>query len=240
MRQQINIEVLVDVNAVAQRAATVIGELACAAVSTHGRFVVALSGGTTPWLMLRALGSKQLPWQHVHVAQTDERVAPAGHRERNLTQLQEELLGRTPLRPEQIHAMPVDSPDLNAAVAAYAATLRELAGSPPVFDLVHLGLGTDGHTASLVPGDPVLELSDQDVGLSGRHQGWYRMTLTLPAINRARSVLWVVTGKQKAAILLRLLDGDQSIPAGRVRRENAVVLADCAAARLIAADAGRQ
>ncbi|MGA8597915.1 MAG: 6-phosphogluconolactonase, partial [Bryobacteraceae bacterium] len=186
-------EVLDDAESVAQKAAAIIAEDARAAVAERGRFVMAVSGGHTPWLMLRALTSEQVPWQAVHVVQVDERVAPTGHPDRNLTHLRESLLDRAPLIPEHIHEMPVESPDLETASAQYAATLRQIAGSPPVLDLVHLGLGPDGHTASLVPGDPVLNVQDADVAISDVYQGWRRMTLTYPAINRSRRVLWVVT-----------------------------------------------
>ena len=125
--------------------------------------------------------------------------------------------------------MPVEAADLKAASAQYANTLEAIAGSPPVLDLVHLGLGPDGHTASLIPGDPVLEVNEEDVGVTGIYQGRQRMTLTYPIINRARAVMWLVTGDEKAGILGRLLVGDVSIPAGRVRADRATVLGDRAA-----------
>jgi 6-phosphogluconolactonase/glucosamine-6-phosphate isomerase/deaminase len=131
--------------------------------------------------------------------------------------------------------MPVESADLEAAAARYAATLHEIAGSPPVLDMVHLGLGPDGHTASLVPGDPALDVEDMDVVLSGPYQGRHRMTLTYPILNRARRILWIVTGSDKAGMVNRLLDGDETIPAGRIRRDGAVLLADETAAGLTAA-----
>ena len=231
-----NMEVLDDADSVAQRAAAIIAEDARAAVAERGRFVMAVSGGHTPWLMLRALTSEQVPWPAVHVVQVDERVAPTGHPDRNLTHLRESLLDRAPLGPEQIHEMPVESPDLQSAAAQYAATLRQIAGSLPLLDLVHLGLGPDGHTASLVPGDPVLNVQDADVAMTGVYQGRRRMTLTYPAINRSRRVLWVVTGSEKVEMLARLLRGDESIPAGRVRGKEALVLADRAAAGQLAAE----
>jgi len=160
----------------------------------------------------------------------DERVAPAGHPDRNLTHLQESFFGYVPLRPEQIHAMPVESPDLEAAAKRYALTLCEIAGSSPVLDLVHLGLGPDGHTASLVPGDPVLQVTTEEVALTGVYQGRRRMTLTYPIINRSRHILWLVTGSEKVGMLARLRVGDTSIPAGRVSQDQALVLADRAAA----------
>jgi 6-phosphogluconolactonase len=180
--------------------------------------------------MLRALASEDVPWESVHVVQVDERVAPAGDPDRNLTHLRESLLEHAPLSPDQIHAMPVESPDLNAAAKRYAMTLKEIAGSPPVLDLAHLGLGPDGHTASLVPGDPVLNVTDADVALTGVYQGRRRMTLTYPMLNRARRILWLVTGNDKVEALARLHDGDTSIPAGRIQQDQALVLADRAAA----------
>jgi 6-phosphogluconolactonase len=224
------IEVLDDAATVADAAATLVAEAARLAVAARGRFVVALSGGETPWAMLRALARLDVPWEAVHVLQVDERVAPPGDPDRNLTHLRETLLALAPLGPGRIHAMPVDAPDLEAAAAAYAAAMREVAGTPAVLDLVHLGLGADGHTASLVPGDPVLAITDADVALAGPYLGWRRMTMTYPPINRARRILWLVTGAGKAAALARLSAGDPTIPAGRVRQDRALVLADRGAA----------
>jgi 6-phosphogluconolactonase len=218
-------EVLGSAELVAQRAAAIIAEGARAAVAARGRFIMAVSGGHTPWVMLRALADEDVPWPSVHVVQVDERVAPAGHSDRNLTHLRGSLLDRA-----QIYEMPVESPALEAAAARYAATLERIAGSPPLLDLVHLGLGPDGHTASLVPGDPVLNITDADVALAGPYQGRLRMTLTYPIINRSRRILFVVTGSEKVDMLKRLVEGDESIPAGRVCRERALVLADSAAA----------
>ena len=200
------------------------------AVAARGRFIVALSGGQTPWIMLRGLAGEDVPWQRVHVVQVNERVAPLGDLDRNLTHLQEHLIEHAPLRPEQLHAMPVESPDLEAAAALYAQTLGEIAEVPPVLDLVHLGLGPDGHTASLVPGDPVLDVTDADVAMTGVYRGRRRMTLTYPILNRSRRILWLVTGREKAAVLVRLRDGNRSIPAGRICRDQALLLADLAAA----------
>jgi 6-phosphogluconolactonase len=225
-----NLEVLSDADAVARKAAATIAEEARSAVAERGRFVLAVSGGHTPWLMLRALASEDVPWDDVHLVQVDERVAPPEHPDRNLASLRASLLSRAPLRPEQVHAMPVDLLDLEAAAVQYAQTLAEIAGSPPILDLVHLGLGPDGHTASLVPGDPVLAVSDRDVALTGSYQRPRRMTLTYPIINRARRILWVVTGEEKAGALARLRDADHAIPAGRIEQEQALVLADRAAA----------
>jgi 6-phosphogluconolactonase len=162
-------------------------------------------------------------------------VAPAGDQDRNLTHLRESLLSQVSLPSGQFHAMPVEENDLEAAAASYASLLRQIAGSPPVLDLVHLGLGPDGHTASLVPGDPVLDVTDRDVAVTGVYQKRRRMTLTYPVLNRARCILWLVNGPEKAQILQRLASGDASIPAGRIRRDTAVVLVDRAAASNISA-----
>jgi 6-phosphogluconolactonase len=224
------IVVLADADAVAREAARLIADEARSAAAARGRFVVALSGGRTPWQMLRALSFEDVPWSHVHVVQVDERIAPAGDLDRNLACLRESLLERAPLDAEHIHAMPVEEIDLEAAARKYALTLESIAGTPPALDLVHLGLGSDGHTASLVPQDSVLRVSDRDVAVTGFYQKRRRMTLTYPALNRSRRILWVVTGAEKAEMLARLRDGDTSIPAGRVRRKDAVVLADRAAA----------
>ena len=224
------IRVLDDPKMVALEAAKTIAAEARSAVMTRGKFVMAVSGGRTPWQMLRILSGEDVPWKHVHVFQVDERVAPAGDPERNLTHLVECLLEQAPLRPEQIYAMPVEDRDLESATASYARTLEEIAGSPPVLDLTHLGLGADGHTASLVPGDPVLDLTEVDVALTGVYQEHRRMTLTYPALNRSRRILWVVTGEEKAGMLARLRDGDISIPAGRIRQDKALLLVDRAAA----------
>jgi len=224
------IRILADADAVAQEAAQVIAAEARSAVAARGRFIVAVSGGRTPWQMLRALAAEDVPWNGVHVVQVDERIAPAADPDRNLTHLRESLLEHAPLPPEHIYAMPVEAADLEAAARSYARILEKIAGNPPVLDLAHLGLGPDGHTASLVPGDPVLNVTDRDVALTGFYQKRRRMTLTFPALNRARRILWVVTGAQKAPMLVRLRDGDLSIAAGRIGREQGLVLADQPAA----------
>jgi 6-phosphogluconolactonase len=206
----VRIEALADLEQVARTAAAFTAGEAQGAVAARGRFIVAVGGGHTPWDDVACAGRS---WPDVHVVQ-----------------VRESLLEHCPLRSEQVHAMPVESADLEAASAQYATTLEEIAGAPVVLDLVHLGLGTDGHTASLVPGDPVLDVTDADVGVTGPYQGRRRMTLTYPILNRARRIVWLVTGREKAEMLARLHDGDRSIPAGRVRQQAAVVLADQKAA----------
>jgi len=226
----VQIQVLRDADAVAEKAAEIIIAEAQSAISARGRFVIALSGGQTPRRMFRALAGKGLDWANVFVFQADERVAPDGSPNRNLTPLRESLLQHAPLRPEQIFAMPVELPNLEAGSRSYASILERIAGAPAVLDLVHLGLGVDGHTASLVPGDPVLDVKDRDVALTGIYSGTRRMTLTYPILNRSRRILWVVTGGEKIEMLLRLRNKDVTIPAGRIRQDRAIVLADSAAA----------
>ena len=221
-------ETLPDPESVARRAAHVISASARDAVAARGRFLLALSGGATPRRLMRALADEDIPWASVHLFQVDERVAPGGHRERNLTHLQESLLQHLPIAP-RVHGMPVDRPELVQAAARYAATLRAVAGDPPVLDLVHLGLGDDGHTASLVPGDASTDLTDADVAVTNPYRGFRRMTMTYGVINRARAVLWVVTGRSKGPALARLRGGDARCPAGRVQRVEALIISDAAA-----------
>jgi 6-phosphogluconolactonase len=222
-------EVLPDAEALARRAATLIAEQARAAARARGRFLLALSGGATPARMLELLADEDVPWPVVHLFQVDERVAPASDPARNLTSLRANLLDKVPLTERQLHAMPVEEANLVAAAARYAATLHEVAGTPPRLDLIHLGLGTDGHTASLIAGDSALDATTE-VAVTGSYQGHRRMTLTYPAIECARLILWVVAGRDKASVLPRLRCGDHSIPAGRVSAEHAILLADAAAA----------
>lgn len=224
------VEVLAGAEAVARRAAQVIAEEARVSVAERGRFLLATSGGTTPRRMLQLLAMEDVPWPRVHLFQVDERVAPAGSPDRNLTQLLENLVVHVALPPGQLHAMPVDETDLELAANRYAATLQDVAGKPPALDLVHLGLGADGHTASLVPGDPALEIEDADVAISIPYEGRRRMTLTLPALNRAGRVLWVVIGAEKSVALASLRRGDRSIPAGRVQSDRALIVTETAAA----------
>jgi 6-phosphogluconolactonase len=223
------VEVFADAAAVARQAAEFVAAEARAAVVARGRFVFAVSGGHTPWLMLAELAKQEVPWKETHLFQIDERVAPEGDPARNLTHLRDSLLSHAPLPSENLHPMPVGESDLNDAALQYAQTLRAIAGNPPALDLAHLGLGPDGHTASLVPNDPVLRVTDLDVAITGVYQGHRRMTLTYPMINRSQRILWLVTGADKVGMLPRLLASDLAIPAGRIRQENAVVIVDRAA-----------
>ncbi len=207
---------LPDADAVAGKAASYVASLARSAVAARGTFTFAVSGGHTPWAMFAELAREEVPWPQVQLFQVDERAAPDGDPDRNLTHLRDSLRGA----PASVSAMPVTDPDLDTAAAQYAV------GLPDRFDLIHLGLGPDGHTASLVPGDPVLEVTDRLVAVTGSYQGHRRMTLTYPALARADQLLWLVTGADKKAPLARLLAGDQSIPAGRVEAARSLILAD--------------
>jgi 6-phosphogluconolactonase len=218
------LEVLDDPEAVHKRGAELIAEAAKAAISDRSHCALAVSGGHDPWPMFSQLEDFDLDWTEIEVFQVDERVAPAGSDERNLTHLVESLsIGAQ----GSIRPMPVTDEDLDAAADRYA---QQLPNGP--LDLAHLGIGPDGHTASLVPNDPVLEVTDKRVAVtSGEYQGVRRMTLTYPEINRIRKLLWVVTGEEKVDALQKLIAQDPSTPSGRVRPEgDSLILADRAAA----------
>lgn len=225
------LEIVADAEAAAARAAAHLADAVRADVAARGRCVLALSGGTTPWRMLGHLSGFDLPWQHVQVFQVDERIAPAGDPARNATQIEALLVQCGALPAGNFHPMPVEHADLAAAVREYAACLAGI-GASAGLDLVQLGLGTDGHTASLLPGDATLDLHD-DVGVTAEYAGHRRMTLTFPLIGRARRILWLVTGAAKAGPLADLVAARGATPAVRVARDQAVVIADAAAASAV-------
>jgi 6-phosphogluconolactonase len=219
----IELEVCADERAAARRAAELIAAIGAEAVSDRNIFSLAMSGGRTPWAMLAILGEQeQMPWDKTELFQVDERLASPGSEDRNLTHM---VLGLSMDHQAAMRPMPVTQRDLEGAARDYESTL------PDPLDCVHLGLGPDGHTASLVPGDPVLEVRDRRVALTETaYQGYYRMTLTYPALNTARQIVWLVTGPKKVEALQKLLAGDASIPAGRVKNDKMTVIADAAAA----------
>jgi 6-phosphogluconolactonase len=220
-----------DAPAAARLAADEVTRVAQAACARRGRALLAFSGGETPWLMLAELRTRDLDWAAVHVVQVDERIAPAADARRNFSRLDELLVRQGPLPAAHLHAMPVEAQDVARGAAAYQAALEAQFGRPLCLDLVQLGLGSDGHTASLVPGDDVLQVHDRDVAITSQpYQELRRMTLTYPALSRARERLWLVTGAAKAARLQELLTGAGMAPAIRVSREHATVIADAAAA----------
>jgi 6-phosphogluconolactonase len=219
----IELEVAGDEKAASRRAAELIAAAGAEAAAERDRFTFAMSGGRSPWAMLAILGDlDEMPWDRTELFQVDERIAAPGDPERNLTHM---VLGLSMAHQSTLRPMPVTQRDLDAAAREYEASL------PDRFDLVHLGLGSDGHTASLVPGDPVLDVTDSRVSITAEpYQDHRRMTLTYPALNAARRIVWLITGPDKRQPLAKLLDADDSIPAGRVRTEDMVVVADEAAA----------
>lgn len=219
-----------DASGAARAAARHVAAAARAAIAERGSFLVAFSGGRTPGLMLAALAGEVLRWQQVHVFQVDERIAPAGDPARNLETLREALLAPGLLPARNLHPMPVEDAAAAGAARRYAGMLHEAAGTPPVLDLVHLGLGEDGHTASLVPGDAALHEADAPVTATGTYRGHRRITLTFPTLDRARERVWLATGADKAAMLARLHAADRTIPAGQVRQHASIVFCDAAAA----------
>lgn len=201
-----------------------------AAVAQRGRCLLAFSGGRTPWETITALAAEPLPWSRVEVFQVDERVVPRDDPRRNARRLADALLAPGRLAPAAFHEMPVEARNLELAAADYEAALERAGGLLPVLDVVQLGLGADGHTASLFAGDPALDAQDRDVALAGPYDDTRRMTLTIPPIDRARRVLWIVTGGEKADAVLRLVAGDRTIPAARVATVRAALFVDAAAA----------
>jgi 6-phosphogluconolactonase len=216
-------EVAGDEKAAARRAAELIAATGSAAVAEHNTFSLAMSGGRSPWAMLAILGELEaMPWAEAELFQVDERIASPGSEDRNLTHM---VLGLSMDHQAMLRPMPVTQRDLEGAARDYENTL------PDPLDCVHLGLGPDGHTASLVPGDPVLEVSDRRVAITETaYQGHPRMTLTYPALATARKIVWLITGPDKAEALAKLQAGDTSIPAGRVKNDNMIIVADEAAA----------
>lgn len=219
----IDLEVAADEKAAARRAAELIAAAGQVATADHGSFSFAMSGGRSPWSMLAILGElEEMPWAETELFQVDERIASPGSEDRNLTHM---VLGLSMEHQPSLRPMPVTNRDLDAAAHEYETSL------PDRLDVVHLGLGPDGHTASLVPGDPILDVIDKRVSVTTNHyQGHRRMTLTYPALAEARQIVWLVTGAEKAEPLRQLLAADPSIPAGRVRNESMTIVADPAAA----------
>lgn len=199
-------------------------------IARHGRATLAMSGGRTPQRIFEILAATGLPWELVDFFQVDERIAPAGHADRNATQAAAALAAPLRRHPDAFHWMPVEDADLNTAAQRYAASLRRAAGAPPALGTVHLGLGADGHTASIFPDSPLADASPGDVAVTDEYLGRRRMTLTLAVVNAAHRILWVVTGADKQRALAGLVAGDPAVVGSRVRRSGALVLADADAA----------
>ena len=222
-------EIFPQAEQVAARAAAYLEQEIRDALTHQKSFSLAISGGRTPWEMLKILSKVDLPWQRINLFQVDERVAPVGHPDRNLTQLFQAIAGTAMVTQLRIFPMPVTAEDLDASAKEYAEVLDEIKEGKGL-DIIHLGLGSDGHTASLVPGDGVLEIQNRLVACTQNpYQGRIRMTLTYPLLNAAKQILWIVTGSEKKEMVQRMLQQDPSIPAGSIRQENALLLVDQAA-----------
>lgn len=220
-------------NEVATEAALYIADRIRESVAKKGFFTMAVSGGRTPWQMIKELAKEELPWEKVFLFQVDERVAPDGHADRNLTQLFNSIQGTPLVTRLNIFPMHVIAEDLEEACDQYAENIKLITETGKL-DLIHLGIGTDGHTASLIPGDAVLDVQDQAVArTSNPYQGRDRMTLTYPLINQAEKILWIITGKEKAEMLSRLISQDPTIPAGNVSQSRAIILTEESAAETI-------
>ncbi len=223
---RISIDVQADPEQVARRGASLLAAACRAGADERGSCAIAVSGGTTPWAMFAALADEDVPWQAVRIWQVDERIAPLDDDARGLAHLNAALPvpGRSRIQPMPVDGIdPADDAALAEAAAAYAADL------PERFDLIHLGLGADGHTASLVPGDAALDVQDRDVAITGTYRGRRRMTLTFPVLDRARQILWVATGASKSPALRSLLERDPSVPAARVAAPTQRAIVDSAA-----------
>jgi 6-phosphogluconolactonase len=222
-------EIFPQAEQVAARAAAYLEQVIREALTHQKSFSLAISGGRTPWEMLKILSKADFPWQRINLFQVDERVAPDGHPDRNLTQLFQAIAGTPMVTQLRIFPMPVTAEDLDAAATEYTEVLNEVTEGKGL-DIIHLGLGTDGHTASLVPGDEVLAVQNRLVACThNSYQGRIRMTLTYPLLNAAKQILWIVTGSEKKEMVQRMLQQDPSIPAGSIRSENALLLVDQAA-----------
>lgn len=222
------IDILETAAAVYARGTEVIAAALSTALAERGRATLAVSGGRTPSSMFVQLAARALPWERIELFQVDERVAPRGHAERNATMI-EAAFARTAVR---THWMPVERMNLEAAADDYAHELELAAGLPPMLDIVHLGLGADGHTASLFPASLALA-ARTDVAATEPHSGWRRLTLTFGVLNRARAIVWIVCGRDKRHALASLMQGDSLVVSSRVRASGAVVLADRDAAALL-------
>lgn len=223
--EALEVEVFDEFSEASRAAASFIEQRATESIAERGRFVWAISGGSTPETMLRFLAESNMDWAKVHLFQVDERVAPHGHRDRNSQMVISSLLGPSVRqRIGSVHWMDVTDDDLDNAADIYSAEVAEAASGG--FDVIQLGLGADGHTASLIPGDPAADERVRSVVVTASYQGRVRMTLTGPVLNRARSIVWLVSGAGKSEAFKRLIGQDPDIPAGTIDQGNAVAFVD--------------
>lgn len=228
MTAMMKLHVQSSADAAARKAAQIIADLLNKALSSRPMATVAFSGGSTPNRMFQYLAQQQIDWSRVEIFQVDERIAPAGDPARNIAALQQHLLDHIDIPEQQVFTIPVEASDLDESLESYASQLKTAAGNPPHLDIVHLGLGDDGHTASLPPGDDVLN-SGRLVDICADFNGYRRITLTFPVLDQANSIVWLVAGADKALMLGRLLARDVEIPAGRVSQGRAILVSDEAA-----------
>jgi 6-phosphogluconolactonase len=215
-------------------------ELAAEAIATRGAFRVALSGGGTPKtvypMLLEPERRDAVEWSRVEFFWGDERTVPPDHPESNFGVAYQMLIAQLPdVRPDRIHRMPAEAPDLHAAALTYESELRLAFGArgdePPAFDLIWLGMGPDGHTASLFPGSEALDETERwAVGNWAPHPQAWRMTLTFPVLNAARAVIFAVEGANKAEAIRRIREGGSGLPAERVSGDQVEWIIDAAAA----------
>jgi 6-phosphogluconolactonase len=217
------VEVVDTPGQLAERAAAWVAERSHAAIADHGGFAIALAGGSTPRVLYQLLAApphrERLEWSRWSVYIGDERAAPPDDPESNYRLARETLLDHVPIPAAQVHRMEAERPDLDAAAAAYSRVLEATLPSPqgaPRLDGVLLGIGTDGHTASLFPGTPALDVVDAWAtrGLA-TYEPYDRITVTFPLINAAGAVAFLVTGESKRAALAGVVAG--TVPAARVR-----------------------
>ncbi len=223
------LDVLPDPDALARHAAEL---MLAAARATDGPFTVALSGGSTPKRLYQLLATLPFPWERTHWFWGDERFVPPDDPASNYRMTREALLSHVRVPADHIHPVPTVGLTPHDAATRYESTLRAiLAPERPLFDVVLLGLGTDGHTASLFPGKPMLEERDRWVGATDDPQGAPRITLTYPALESSRETLFLVAGADKKERLREVLAGDRRLPAARLQPQGALrFLADRAAA----------
>jgi 6-phosphogluconolactonase len=219
-RPEIRVE-KVDPERWAARAADVTAAELTQALRLRPRATLAVSGGRSPKSYFVELSKRNVAWDRITILQVDEREVPEGSPERNLT---DQIKSFGDLDAHWL-PLPVSAADDPRALKAFVEDLRSDAGNPPVIDVIHLGLGADGHTASLVPGDPVLEERRHVIARTALYNGTHRLTLTEPVLSRAGLILWLVAGEDKADATQKLLAGDPSIPGSLVKAEHQILLA---------------